>query len=499
MSKPVILCVDDEIMILESLRDQLQRFFGGDHQIEVAKSGMEALFIMDALAEEGLEIPMVISDHIMPEMNGSELMSRIFKKYPHTLTVMLTGRADSDAVGDAVNRANLYRYINKPWREEDMVLTVKEGLRRYKHEKLVKSKNEELVKLYEKATEEINKRKKAEASLKKALREIEGLQERLQKENIYLREEIKLEHNFEEIIGNSDPLKYVLYRIEKVAPVDTTVLLQGETGTGKELVARAIHQSSERNGRPLIKVNCAALPPDLMESELFGHEKGAFTGAHIRKMGRFELAHKGTLFLDEIGEIPINLQAKLLRAIEFGEFERVGNPKSIKIDVRIIAATNRNLELEAKNGNFRKDLFYRLNVYPITLPSLRQRPDDIPLLVNHFVGRFSKKMGKQIEDISQKTMDALVSYSWPGNIRELENVIERAIVLSKGKTLHIKVPQNSMITVENMKTMEDMERDYILKTLDLTQGKIAGHGGAAEILGMHPNTLRSRIDKLNIK
>ena len=499
MEKPTLLCVDDERMVLDSLKEQLRRFFGEEYQIETASSGTEALELMDALSKEETEIPIIISDHIMPGIKGDELLKRVHSRFPDTLTILLTGRADADAVGNAVNEGNLYRYITKPWEENDLVLTIKEGLRRYVQDKQLEQQNKELAGLFDQAKEEIERRKKAESSLKKAYREIKRLQEMLQEENTYLRQEIKLTHNFEEIIGNSDPLKYVLYRVEQVAPNDTTVLIQGETGTGKELIARAIHQASPRNQRPLIKVDCATLPAELIESELFGHEKGAFTGAFMRKTGHFELAHKGTLFLDEIGELPIRLQAKLLRAIEYGEFERLGNPKPIKVDARIIAATNRNLEDEVHAGNFRKDLFYRLNVYPVSIPPLRKRSTDIPLLVDTFVRRFSKKMGKPIPKISQKAIQALSEYTWPGNIRELENIIERAIVLSNGKTLNIEIPKQNTVLFEELQSLEQIEKEYILKVLDKTKGKISGDNGAAKILGLHPNTLRSRMEKLNIK
>lgn len=498
MNRPFLLCVDDEVIILESLKEQLKRYFGKEYQIEVARSGAEALLFLEAISEEGEEVAMIISDHIMPGMKGDELLIKVHRQYPEILTVLLTGRADANTVGSVVNEANLYRYISKPWKEDDLILTIREGLRRYRQDKKVEAQNTALKRLYEQAREEIEMRKEAEASLKSALREISELKKELELENIYLREEIKLEHNFDAIIGNSEPLKYVLYRVEQVAPNDTTVLIQGETGTGKELIARAIHQASPRCQKTLIKVDCATLPDHLIESELFGHEKGAFTNAYARKIGRFELADKGTVFLDEIGELPLALQAKLLRIIEYGEFERLGNPRSIKVDVRIIAATNRNLEEEVREGRFRKDLFYRLNVYPLSLPPLRKRTSDIPLLVKFFVDHFSKKMAKPIENIPQKVMESLVNYSWPGNVRELENIIERAVILTQGKTLNVEIPKQPHPDADDLKTLEDIEKAYIEKVLKVTNGKIAGANGAAEILGMHPNTLRSRMKKLGI-
>ncbi len=345
-------------------------------------------------------------------------------------------------------------------------------------------------------------RQKAEVSLKKAFCEIKGLKEKIEEERNYLREEIKLDHNFEDIIGNSQTLKYALYKIEQVAPTNATVLVEGETGTGKELIARAIHHASSRSHKPLIKVNCATLPDSLIESELFGHEKGAFTSATDRRTGRFELANGATLFLDEIGELPLALQPKLLRVLQDGEFERLGSSKTIKTDVRIIAATNRDLEKEVKEGRFRKDLWYRLNVFPITIPPLRRRKEDIPILVNWFVKRFSKKLGKQITRISQESMESLITFSWPGNIRELENVIERSMINSNGSVLKLTGHQISP-TLEDpvgpeRKSLVQLEQEYIVQILDETKWKISGQSGAAEILGLNPSTLRGRMRKLSI-
>ena len=499
MNKPCIICVDDELIILDSLKVQLRRFFGKEYQIETAVSAEEVFDLIEELVKANIEIPLIICDYILPGMSGTELLRKIHEEHPNIITVLLTGRADTQAVADAVNYANLYRFIGKPWEEKDMVLTIKQGLEKYDLEKQIKQQNKDLIKLLEKKNIEIDKRKKAEKDLKRSVREIAYLKERLEEENIYLKQEINVEKSFEDIIGESDPLKYVIYRIEQVADSNTTVLIQGETGTGKELVARAIHKSSSRNERPLIKVNCAAIPSELIESELFGHEKGAFTGAYERKLGRFEVAHKGTLLLDEIGELPMNMQAKLLRAIEFGEFERVGNSKPIKVDVRLIASTNRNLETEVNEGRFRKDLFYRLNVYPVTVPPLRQRKSDIASLVKIFVERNAKKLGKEIDIIPQKVLDSLHDYDWPGNVRELENVIERAVILTKNNTLHVEIPKDSSIKYEELRTLRQIEKEYILQILEKTKGKISGHDGAAQILGLHPNTLRSRMEKLGIQ
>jgi len=349
-------------------------------------------------------------------------------------------------------------------------------------------------------TVDISKMKQAQEKIITQLEEIQLLKEQLEAENIQLRQELLSTGSYGEIIGESDILKHILYRVEQVAPMDTTVLLEGETGTGKELFARAIHQKSKRSNKALITVNCASLPASLIESELFGHEKGAFTGALQRQMGRFELANGGTLFLDEVGEIPIELQSKLLRVLQDGEFERIGNPRTMKVDVRVIAATNRDLEQEILEGRFRKDLFYRLNVYPITSAPLRERRSDIPILVEYFVQRFNQKMGRNITRIPKKVMEQLKAYDWPGNIRELENIIERAMILSESSTLMVeklKLPEHT--SEEKLRTLADHERDHIRKVLDRTLWRINGPKGAAQILDMHPETLRSRMKKFDIQ
>jgi PAS domain S-box-containing protein len=327
---------------------------------------------------------------------------------------------------------------------------------------------------------------------------------RLQQQNAYLQDEIKAAHNFEEIVGRSPALVSVLQRVSKVAGTDTTVLITGETGTGKELVARAIHSASPRRAKPLIKLNCAALPTNLVESELFGHEKGAFTGATARKPGRFELADGGTLFLDEVGELPLETQVKLLRVLQEREFDRVGGTSSVKVDVRVIAATNRDLAKLAKDEKFREDLFYRLNVFPVRMPALRERPGDIPLLVRFFVAKFATRLGKQIEHVAADTLESLVAYHWPGNIRELENVIERAVILADGPELEIDpevLPVGSEQATSSdasSQSLVSVERDHILGVLAQTGWVIEGASGAAKVLGLHPNTLRSRMKKLGI-
>jgi formate hydrogenlyase transcriptional activator len=349
--------------------------------------------------------------------------------------------------------------------------------------------------------------------------EIGRLKAQLERENIYLREEILGEHNFEEIVGSSPAINAVLHTVDQVAPTDTTVLILGETGTGKELVARAIHSRSSRHKHPLVKVNCGAIAAGLIESELFGHVKGAFTGALERRTGRFELADRGTLFLDEIGELPLEMQVKLLRVLQEQEFEPVGSSRTVTVDVRVIAATNRNLEDEVAAGRFRADLFYRLNVLPISVPALRDRRADIPQLVMFFIQRHAKRVGRIVEGVSRESMERLTRYRWPGNVRELENVIERALVLSRSSVLDVgrdflpalpaETPPPPAAQVVPMPaeaaipagtgTLEDIERAHITATLERTGWVVEGPRGAARILDMHPNTLRSRMKKLGLQ
>ena len=349
--------------------------------------------------------------------------------------------------------------------------------------------------------------------------EIAELRAKLEQENVYLQEEIRTEHNFEEIVGNSPALLAVLQKVEQVAPTDSTVLIYGETGTGKELIARAIHDRSARKNRPLVKVNCSAISAGLVESELFGHVKGAFTGALDRRTGRFELADSGTIFLDEVGELPLETQVKLLRVLQEREFEPVGSSRPLHVNVRVIAATNRNLEAAIRSGSFRSDLYYRLNVFPLEVPPLRERRSDIPKLAKFFLSSCSKRLGKNIDGLSQTTMDLMLSYSWPGNVRELQNVIERAVVLTQGTVLELQhelapdlvvgVPrkqdeaseesQTARGSASKLPSLKEVERNHILAALKLTSGVIEGPNGAAKILNLHPNTLRHRMGKFGIK
>jgi len=417
--------------------------------------------------------------------------------------LLIHGQLQSVAVDSNENKAGiiLTSIVDGTVRKQ-----FEEGLKNA-HEKLESIVNErtgDLTRANEQLLQEIDERKSAEESLQSALAEIKQLKERLQAENIYLQQEVAREYNFGEIIGQSNAISYVFFRVEQVAPQDTTVLLLGETGTGKGVVARAIHGRSTRKDRQMITVNCTAMPANLIESELFGREKGAFTGANARQMGRFELADHGTIFLDEIGEMPLELQSKLLRVVQDGEFERLGSPRTIKVDVRIIAASNRNLEEEIKSGRFREDLFYRLNVFPITIPQLRQRKEDIPLLVNHFVTKFNKKTGKKIDTVSNETLNALQEYDWPGNVRELENVIERAVITSQGRVLQVldrfdTIRKAGEQSGDDVKALAELEQGHILQVLHKTGWRIEGQNGAAVLLGLNPSTLRARMRKYGIR
>ncbi len=347
-------------------------------------------------------------------------------------------------------------------------------------------------------TIDITERKQMEEQLQTRLLEIERLKHELEQENVFLREEARQLFGHEEIVGQSDAMRGVLARVDQVAGTNSTVLIVGETGAGKEVIARAIHGLSRRKNRPMVTVNCASLPPSLIESELFGREKGAYTGAMTLMKGRFECADGSTLFLDEIGELPLDVQAKLLRVLEEGRFERLGSPKTIQADVRILAATNRDLAHDIQSGRFRKDLYYRLNVFPIEIPRLRERPEDIPLLVWSFVREFERKMGKRIESIPRRTMESLQRYPWPGNVRELRNVIEHAMIVSGGTTLDVRVPAVAREEHVASRTIGDVERAHILKVLEETRWRLTGAGGAAEQLGLKRTTLQSRMKKLGI-
>ena len=411
--------------------------------------------------------------------------------------------ADEDTViGPAGKEMGIKSYLSMPVKIEGKTVG---AIGINSHQKNVF--NEEELKLLIIVTRQIemavNNAKQAE-ELEKALNELNKLKNQLEMENKSLQEEIKTAHNFEEIVGESAALKKVLSQVEMVAKTDSTVLIRGDTGTGKERIARSIHNISDRGQRALIKVNCPAIPSGLLESELFGHEKGAFTGALTKKIGKFELADGGTIFLDELGDLPLDAQAKLLRVLQEMEFERVGGTETLRVDVRVIAATNRDLEAQVKEGKFRADLYYRLNVFPITLPALCERKEDIPLLTMYFTQKYANKLSKEINSVSEENIERLKNYSWPGNIRELENIVERAVIVSSGEALNV---DNSLFgsfsepvsKEERQLSLEDNEREHIIKILNKTKWLIHGENGAAKLLGINPSTLRSRMQKLGIK
>lgn len=456
---------------------------------------------------------LILLDLKMPGMDGFQVMEGLKKNAVDGYLPVLVITAKPDHKLRAL-QAGARDFISKPFDLVEVKTRIRNMLEvRLLHKKLedtnqgleqtVQERTGELTRTNLQLTQEIEERKKAETSLQATYAEIKELKDKLEAENVYLQKEVARQFNFGEIIGQSTVLSHVFLQVQQVAPINATVLLLGETGTGKGVVARAIHSSSPRKNRPLITVDCTTLPATLVESELFGRERGAFTGSDSKQIGRFELADGGTIFLDEIGDMPLELQSKLLRVIQDGEFERLGSPRTIKVDVRIIAATNRNLSEEVSNGKFREDLFYRLNVFPITLPPLRQRKDDIPLLVNHFVAKINKKIGKQIETVAKETMNSLQEYHWPGNVRELESVIERAVIVSQGRSLQVldrfdTIHKHLDTEGQEVKALVDVEHDHILQVLQKTGWRIEGKSGAALLLGLNASTLRARMRKYGI-
>ena len=463
--KYTILYIDDEPHNLRTFKAT----FKWDYHILTAQSAFDGF---DILEKE--EVQLIISDQRMAGLSGTEFFKKVVKRYPKPMRIILTGYSELDTIMRAINECGIYRYMTKPWKELDMKKTMEDTLEVFQ----LRKDKEQLLQQLEKANQ------------------------KLSAENTYLKEALH-QTGSKAIITKNATFQATLDLIDRVAPTTTTVLIRGETGTGKELMANAIHKASPRKDQALIKVNCAALPANLIESELFGHEKGAFTGATQKRIGRFELANGGSIFLDEIGELPIDLQSKLLRVLQEGVFERVGGASSLEVDVRVIAATNRNLEKEIQEGNFREDLFYRLNVFPITSPPLRERKEDIPLLVQHFLQKHENRIGKKIEVVPEETMHKLMDYNFPGNIRELENLIERFMIISSGNTLELEgwMPIQKELPHSDGRflSMEEMEIQHIQNALHLTKGKVFGPDGAAEKLAMNAKTLDSRMKKLGIK
>ncbi len=494
-ARRTVLIVDDTPENVSILNAALM----DNYTIKVATRGKKAIEIAMTTP-----VDIILLDVMMPEMDGFETCRRL-KEEPQTRSIPVIfitarGEIEDEAMGLSCGGVD---YIAKPISAPIVQARVKTHLALYEQnhvlEDRVRERTGELVRANEQLLSEIEDRKQTAKSLREALAIIKQLKNQLHEENIYLKEECKLLHSQEDIIGNSEALKTVLMQIEQVAGTESTVLIQGETGTGKELVANAIHNLSSRKSRLMIKVNCGSLPPTLIESELFGREKGAFTGALSKQLGRFELADASTIFLDEIDSLPLELQAKLLRVLESGEFERLGSPKTVKVDIRIISATNRNLAKVVSEGGFREDLYYRLNVFQIIVPPLRERQEDILPLVWSFVQEFSKRMGKRIESIPQKEVEGLQAYAWPGNVRELRNVTERAMIISTGPVLHLDVPKIAQSCNGMSGTLEEVDKRRIIEALNTTGWQVSGKNGAAEILGINPKTLESRMQRLGIQ
>ena len=484
-----VLIVDDMPNNISVLYETLIRF---GYKVLVARDGKSAI------EQAGLAQPdLILLDVMMPGMDGFETCRRLKQLEATRAIPVLFMTALAETI-DKINGFNMgaVDYITKPFQLPEVLARIDTHLTLRALQRKLEASNALLEQRVAERTE----------SLTRALAEVEALKNQLQAENTYLREEIQQMGNFDDIVSQSKSFGRVLRQVEQVAPTNTSVLILGESGTGKELLARAVHNRSSRKNRPLVKINCAALPATLIESELFGHEKGAFTGATGQKAGRFELADGGTIFLDEIGEMPIDLQSKLLRVLQEGEFERVGSNKTLKVNVRVIAATNRDLEEEINHGRFREDLFYRLNVFPIMSLPLRDRKEDIPLLVRHFCQKHGPGMGRKIDVIPDEVLTKLMGYHWPGNIRELENVIERSLIISQGRKLELgdwlglklSAPKKGGGSLGLM-TMEDCERLHIISVLEHTRWKVSGQNGAAKILDMIPTTLDSRMKKLGIQ
>ena len=500
--QPSILVVDDTRANIGFLLETLSQ---AGYRVRVAPDGETALEQIQYSPPD-----LVLLDVMMPGIDGFETCKRI-RKQPQLSqlpVIFMTALSDTQ---DKVRAfaAGADDYVTKPFQSEEVLARVRTHLARRVLETKLEQANRDLESRVAART----------AELTAALREVETLKSRLQQENRYLQQEIAEAANLGQIIGSSPALGAALHQVSVVAPTDTTVLIHGETGTGKELIARAVHEGSPRRERPMIKLNCSAISAGLVESELFGHVKGAFTGATDRRVGRFELADGGTLFLDEVSELPLETQAKLLRVLQEQEFEPIGSSKTLKVDVRVVAATNRDLEADSRAGRFRADLFYRLNVFPIDLPPLRERREDIETLAQHFMQRMARKLGRRLDSIDPETLRALKAYSWPGNIRDLQNTIERAAVLAPGTTLRVDwnlgraeaagaAPNGSAPLAASAATpdqsaaeqqsMQAIERAHMIAMLKKTRGVIEGPNGAARLLNMNASTTRFRMKKLGI-
>lgn len=498
-----ILVVDDTPTNVKVLVEMLGR---EGYRVLVAREAESAL------AQARYAMPLVILlDVMMPGMDGFECCRRL-KATAATADIPVIFMT---ALGDLEDKVRGFSaggsdYVVKPFEHEEVLARVRTHLKLRRLQLDLAASNSALEQRVAERT----------AELQKALGEVEALKNRLERENRYLQNEISEQGHHREIVGSSAALQQALRQVDLVASADTTVLINGETGTGKELIARAIHERSPRRGRPLVKLNCSAISAGLVESELFGHMKGAFTGAADRRVGRFELADGGTLFLDEVSELPADTQTKLLRVLQEGEFEPVGSSKTLKIDVRVIAASNRDLQIDVANGRFRADLYYRLNVFPIHVPPLRARAEDIPALAQFFLERFARKLGKPLRRVDPETLAILQSYPWPGNIRDLQNTIERAAILSQGEVLRVDwqletAPQSCFAMAAQREiapapmlpsgngaavaTLEEMERQHFITVLRKTRGVIEGPNGAARLLDLKPSTARFRIKKLGIE
>jgi DNA-binding NtrC family response regulator len=471
-----LLVVDDNDDNRYALTLQLSR--AGYANVATAENGTQALQLVRAR-----KFDLVLLDVMMPDLDGFTVCERL-RADEATCDVPVIFLTALDGTFDKVRAFSVgaVDYVTKPFRSEELLARVSTHLALRQARRSLEEQNARL-------REEIEAHNRAKGTIE------------------CLVEEIRSSHDFGEILGESPALIRLLEQVALVAATDSTVLIQGETGTGKELVARAVHSRSQRRERPLIKINCAALPRELVESELFGHEKGAFTGATQQRRGRFELADGGTIFLDEVGELPLETQPKLLRVLQEQEFERVGGSRSLRTDVRLIAATNRDLQQQVGAGTFRSDLYYRLNVFPLGLPSLRERREDIPRLIQHFLARAGRKLGKFLGDLGPACLDQAMAYDWPGNVRELENFIERSAILGKAALLAVAEPPAAQVRQANKpaaaqplpESLEEVERSHILRVLEHTQWAIEGERGAARMLGLNPSTLRGRLRKLGIR